>query len=147
MIYLGSYKHKRPGLHGVFGAGVRWLTKSQYSHSELCLGHPFDRPVVCVSASGVDGGVRSKVMQLKPEHWDVVPMPWVNEIQVAHFLSAEQGSGYDYAGIMRFVFPWAARASKRRWFCSEAVAHMAGLPEAWRFSPAELHIVAQYKNN
>lgn len=65
-VYLASYKARRKGWQGVFNKGVQWLTKSQYSHSELCLGDPFENLVACISASGVDGGVRSKLMQLNP---------------------------------------------------------------------------------
>lgn len=70
-------------------------------------------------------------------------MPWVDHYAVINFLRAEQGCKYDYAGVLRFLLPWAVSASKRRWFCSEAVAAMAGLDEPWRFSPAELHVVVK----
>jgi hypothetical protein len=142
-VYLASYKAHRKGWQGAFNKGVQWLTKSQYSHSELCLGNPFENPVACISASGIDGGIRSKLMQLNPEHWDIVPMPWVDHYAAIHFLRAEQGCKYDYAGVLRFLLPWAVSASKRRWFCSEAVAAMAGLDDPWRFSPADLHVVVK----
>jgi hypothetical protein len=58
MIYLASYKGTQKGVHGIFNIGIRGLTKSIYSHTEVCIGNPFDSPVKCVSSSGVDKGVR-----------------------------------------------------------------------------------------
>jgi hypothetical protein len=146
VVYLASYKARREGWQGLVNGAVQWLTKSQYSHTELCLGNPFENPVICISASGIDGGVRSKIMQLKPEHWDTVPMPWVDHYAAIHFLRAEQGAKYDYAGVLRFLLPWAVSASKSRWFCSEAVAAMVGLDDPWRFSPADLHVVVKARS-
>ena len=140
-IYLASYKGTHAGWQGLINRGIRWLTKSQYSHSEVCVGNPFESAVPCLSSSGVDGGVRVKVMQLSPEKWDIVPMPWICAQDVHDFYEREKGSGYDFAGCARFLLPWLISPSARRWFSTETVAAVAGYPEPWRFSPADLHIV------
>ena len=140
-VYLASYKSTHTGLSGLMNRGVRFVTRSQYSHSEICIGNPFESEVWCISASGVDGGVRAKRMQLNPDKWDILPLPHVSEEDATQFLSRNEGDGYDYAGVARFLFPWAIGPSAKRWFCSEAAAAIVGLNEPWRFSPADLHIV------
>ena len=141
-IYLASYKGTLPGLHGLVNRVIRWITRSPYSHTEVCVGNPFDAAVPCLSSSGHDGGVRVKTMHLSADKWDVVPMPWICAQDVQDFWLREQGCKYDYAGVLRFAFPWLVGPSERRWFCTEAAAAVAGYPEPWRFSPADFHIVA-----
>jgi len=141
MIYIASYTGTRPGWHGWINRGIRWVTRSIYSHTEICIGNPLEGAVHCMSSSGVDGGVRAKLMHLSPEKWDVLPMPWVKEEAVWAFMLDHKGTGYDFAGVVRFVFPWLRTQSKRRWFCTECVAAIAGYPDAWRFSPADFHII------
>nr|MCU0882145.1 hypothetical protein [Hyphomonadaceae bacterium] len=50
------------------------------------------------------------------------------------------GKPYDWPGLIRTqVFKLrAGPAWKRRWFCSEIVAHALGLPDPWQFSPGSL---------
>lgn len=146
VVYLASYKGTRPGWHGCVNRAIRYGTHSIYSHTEVCTGNPLTGAVLCVSASGVDGGVRGKVMQLSPETWDVVAMPWVPPSYVFDVLAQEDGCAYDYSGVARFAAPWLPefiiRPSADRWFCSELSAHIMGLDAPWRFSPAELHVIA-----
>jgi hypothetical protein len=145
-IYLASYTGKQKGIAGIFNIGIKWLTRSRFSHTEICIGNPFEAAVPCLSSSGVDGGVRMKGMKLSPEKWEILPMPWVTEEQVQQFLAEHKGTGYDWAGVVRFVFPWLRAQSKRRWFCTECVAAIAGYPDAWRFSPADFHIIVEARN-
>jgi hypothetical protein len=142
-IYLASYKGTQKGLPGWMNRGIRWLTRSIYSHTEICIGHPFGSPVHCISSSSVDGGVRAKLMHLNPEKWDVLPMPWVKEEAVWAFVLDHKGSGYDLLGAGRFLLPFLLREHPNKWFCTEVVAAIAGFKEPWRFSPADFHIVVQ----
>lgn len=146
MIYLASYKCTRPGIQGLFNRLVRWGTQSIYSHSEICVGDPFTGPVPCISAVGTEGGVRGKLMQLSPDKWDIVALPWVPESSVFRVFAAEQGKEYDYKGLLRFGFPWLPEMllppSESRRFCSDLCAHMMGLDDSWRYSPAEVHDIA-----
>jgi hypothetical protein len=145
-IFLASYKGTHAGAAGLFNRGTRWLTRSPYSHSEICIGHPFESAVHCISSSGMDGGVRAKMMRLSPEKWDVVPLPWVSEEAVWLFMLDEKGAKYDFAGVVRFALPWLRSQSESRWFCTEAVAAIAGFDDAWRFSPGDFHKVAESVN-
>ena len=144
--HLASYKGTQPGLSGLFNRAIRHGSRSIYSHTEICIGNPFESEVMCVSASGVDGGVRSKMMRLSPEKWDIVPVPWVSDERVLNVLDDEGWCGYDYRGVARFAFPWLPdlllMPSNEAWFCSELAAYIMGLDEPWRYAPAELHLIA-----
>lgn len=142
-IYLASYTGTQPGWHGIFNKGIRCLTKSQFSHTEVCIGHPFEGKVHCIGSSGVDGGVRAKMMQLSPDKWEVLPMPWVSEEAVWAFMLEHKAAGYDLIGCGRFLLPFLLREHPAKWFCTEAVAAIAGYKEPWRFSPADFHIIVQ----
>lgn len=145
-VYLASYKGTRPGWHGLANRAIRHGSRSIYSHTEVCIGNPLRAAVLCVSASGVDGGVRSKVMQLSPENWDVVALPSVTPSRVLDVLREHDGCGYDYRGVARFAAPmlpdWIIKPSALDWFCSELAAHIMCMAEPWRYSPADLHDIA-----
>lgn len=59
VVYLASYKGTRQGWHGAVNAAIRHGSRSIYSHTEVCIGNPFDGDAMCVSASGVDKGVQN----------------------------------------------------------------------------------------
>jgi hypothetical protein len=143
MIYLASYKSTRPGLKGLGNWVIRWVTQSLYSHNEICLGNPFASKVVCLSSSMEDGGVRSKIMQLNPDKWDIVPLPWVTSDDVEAVALLKLGVKYDYLGAIRFAFPWLLKQSKTREFCSELCAEIMGLEDTWRYYPGLLHKAAK----
>lgn len=143
-VYLASYKATHPGLTGWINRTIRFFTKSIYSHSELAVataGHPFDAPAVCLSSSGVDGGVRTKTMQLDPDKWDVIELPHVTVADLLVFFDKHRDQKYDYVGCVRAVLPFVSREHKDRWFCSELCATIIGYAEPWRMHPGVLHSV------
>jgi hypothetical protein len=142
-VYLASFKGTNTGLYGVLNRFVRWATCGAYSHTEVCVGHPFDGPVLCVSSVGRDGGVRGKLMRLNPAVFDLEPLPGVTPADVHAFLSAHDGQGYDLLGTILTVLPFVGREHPVKWICSEVAAHLMRLPDAWRFHPVGLHCVAQ----
>ena len=141
MIYLASFKGRKPGLVGLVERAICWVTKSPYSHTETCIGNPFAGPVMCVSSLGTDGGVRAKTMQLNPAEWDIVPMLWVTEDDVFDFLARHKGQGYDFIGCVRSVIPFVSREHPDKWFCSETASAIQKLQDPWRFKPGDLHVV------
>ena len=96
MISLAFYK----GLatdpwHRVQDAGIRFATRGKYSHVEFIAGSSdFGQPLECLSSSGRDGGVRSKVMVLKPAHWDLVHLA-IDADGLANFIRSRIGARYD----------------------------------------------------
>lgn len=146
-VYLASYRGQGKGLSKLVGFFIKLVTHSPYSHTEVCVGNPFEGEALCVSASGMDGGkVRGKTMQLSPERWDILPMPWVTPDDVQAFLQAEEGQPYDYLGAGRFGFPLFLREHPTRWFCTEVAAKIAGYSQPWRFSPADFHTIVEARN-
>lgn len=135
MQYLCAYKGTHPGWQGLVNRGIRFATASKYSHTEISIGNPFELPVLCVSASGVDGGVRGKVMQLSPDKWDIYPVPWVTESDVLGFLEKYDKCGYDFWGVGRFALPFLLREHDSLWFCSESSACIMRFVDPWRYDP------------
>ena len=124
----------------LFDRAVQWWTRGRYSHCELVTGPAPDGAHWCISASMLDGGVRIKAITLHPDRWHLVPVPWCDCLQASRWLQAHAGQGYDFLGLLGFV--WRPQAGRgRRWFCSEAVGAALGLPDPWRFDPSALHAV------
>jgi len=141
-VYLASYTGTHSGLAGIVNIGIRTLDRSIYSHTELCIGNPLVSAAKCYSSSGVDHGVRMKVMQLNPEKWDVLHLPFVNADTVTKHFAETDGAGYDYLGVGRFALPFLLREHKTRWFCDEWCLAALGVKEPWRFSPGGAHQIA-----
>lgn len=126
------YKGTRPGLAGIYSRVVRWWTKSDYSHVELVLANRR-----AWSSSFEDGGVRAKLIDFDPARWDLVDLPPALEQAAVAWFEAHRGAGYDLVGNLQFVLSPIPH-SRRRWFCSEAVAAALGIPDPWRYSPGTL---------
>jgi len=140
---VAFYKNtKRPGLTGLFDALIRKVTGGPYSHCELIFPDG-----MAYSASIQDGGCRFKQIDFDPEKWDVVQLPWFSNTSqdtVMVFCHQEEGSAYDYPGVLRFLLPLLPQ-SKQRWFCSEvccaALQTINLLPgvKPWQVHPSKLH--------
>lgn len=135
------YKSTHPGLPGVYNRLVRWWTRSEYSHVELLLAGPggYDSNLYfAASASAMDGGVRFKYIDFDPALWDFIDLPEQLVDGAWSWFLANEGAAYDYLGNVHFVLSPVA-GSKRKWFCSEAVAAALGIPDSGRFDPGTLH--------
>lgn len=118
---------------------VQWWLRGPYSHVELILGADDNGLKACASASMMDGGVRIKHMALNPDHWDVITVN-ADPADAWLWLADHIGEGYDWLGFFGFVFRVLGH-DKTRWTCSESVAAMLGLPDAWRFEQNTLYAV------
>jgi hypothetical protein len=145
-IFLASYKGTLSGWKGLVNRGIRFFTKSIYSHSEICFGDPFASPVDCLTSTGLEGGVRIKRMMLNPAKWDLVALHNVSESDARNFFLENYGCPYDLTGTVRTVLPFVGREHPSRWFCSEVCAAVMGLSEPWRMHPGVLHSVAIHQN-
>lgn len=139
-VYLASYTATSKGALGIANRVIRFFTKGPISHSELCVGNPFDGAVLCVS-SDPKGGVRGKVMQLDRDRWILTAVPTIYPQQVINFLNDHKGQKYDWVGCVRSVLPFVSREHESKWFCSEVCATIIGLKDPWRFHPNALHCV------
>ena len=132
------YRGTRPGLAGIYNRLVRWWTKSPYSHVELI----FYDGVKCAgglaaSASNMDGGVRTKVIDFDLARWDFIELPDELAERAWQWFRDHDGAPYDLVGNLQFVLAPVPH-SQTRWFCSEAVAAALGIPDPWRYSPGTL---------
>ncbi len=113
-----------------------WL-RGPYSHCEVIVGTSPTGKAICISSSFLDGGVRIKHIALKPEHWDVIDVGG-DPNDAWHWAAHHEGQGYDLLGFVGFIYRVLGQ-DDNRWFCSEAVADMLGIPDAWRFDPCSLY--------
>lgn len=123
------------GQERLFNRFVSWWTRGPYSHCEAVFDgvRGLNGPVLCGSSSFMDGGVRTKMIVLTPEHWDIIDVPAIDGLRVLNWFAKHKRDRYDLLGLLSTSVPIVE--SKRRWFCNEAVGHAAGLSEAWRFNP------------
>lgn len=120
---------------------IRFWTSSIYSHVELVGGQGTDEQgdwFAGYSSSPRDGGVRRAIIRVQDGHWDFVTIPGDSEKAEA-FIRDRIGARYDWLGAIGgagFRLPIGGR---RRWFCSEIVAHAIGRPDLGGLDPGQLH--------
>lgn len=119
---------------------TRAVTKGPYSHCELVEELP-DGTYKCFSSSYRDGGVRSKILSLDSDSWDLVDAPYLTAEAVEEVKRRTVGLKYDLVGAVGVVILSPDRPHK--WFCSELAAEVIGLKEPWRYSPNTLYSVVQ----
>jgi hypothetical protein len=121
---------------------IGWWTTGKYVHCELILAEYGDDHYLC--ASSIAGqGVRTETLTLPPSNWDFVEVN-VDEAKAEQWFHQHDGEGYDYLGLLEFVFPPAKSTPKSKWFCSEAVMAAFGYSEAWRFDPNAMYDVLAF---
>lgn len=121
---------------------ICFVTNSKYSHVELVF-----EGGLSFSSSMMDGGVRFKTIQFDPNNWDMYELPVQHSKDALEWFEKNLGKGYDYLGVMAFVFK-SAKHTKKRYFCSEAIAAALKLPRPHLYSPATLYdwyIFQKYK--
>lgn len=110
---------------------IQWWTGSSYSHCEIVVNG------VSYSSSPRDGGVRMKLIDFNPQHWDFVEVPEAHQAAVLQWFSEHYGAKYDWVGLLGFVFTHRLNSADR-WFCSEACAAALGIPQPWTLTPRDL---------
>ena len=133
------YKATRPGVQGIYSRAVRWIDRGPYSHCELVFSDGLSG-----SASYIDGGVRLKLIDYNPAHWDFVAVPDGLEPAARAWFEQHQGASYDLIGNLSFLCPLVPD-SRRKWFCSEAIAAALGIPEPHRLGPNGLAAVLRWR--
>jgi hypothetical protein len=122
---------------------IRWWTRGEYSHVEIISGiDTVTGEYLCSSATGRDKGVRTKLMPLPADKWDIIEVPQWDGYEAYSWFIDHHGKAYDYIGDAGFVAP--LKDGKDKWFCSEAVAESVGLSEPWRITPIMLARICEY---
>lgn len=115
------------------GAFIRFWEGGSYSHVELVFSDGS-----AASASLMDGGVRQKQINFRPEHWDFVDLPDGLEDEALAFLVQTNGMPYDLIGQIRFLIA-PFKGQKEKFWCSEWVAAALGMDQPWRYGPNGLY--------
>ena len=135
-VKLTLYKGK-----GTFvNAFIRWWAGSVYSHCELVVNG------VCYSSSGMDKGVRRKIINLDDGKWDVIELPWADAESVVRYFAETDHHQYGYFGLITSQLFNRGIAQDRAQFCSEWCARAVGLPNASSYSPASLGRMCEHIN-
>ena len=142
-VQLALYKGK-----GQIGnAAIRWWTGSQYSHCELVID---DR---CYSSSVMDGGVRCKAVgsgkdqiSLKPEHWDLVPLPWADAGKIIRYFARTEHYRYGWVSLITSQILNRNMSIPSTSFCSQWCAAALGVPDTAIYSPNSFGNLSRYIN-
>lgn len=119
---------------------IRFRTQSHVSHVELLIDG------ICYSSSPRDGGVRKKVINLEPNKWDLVAVPWLQSSQALRVFKKHSGAEYDLLGVLVGQLFNVPIHDRDKCFCSELVAEMLGFEQPWRYSPGLLYLTVSEVN-
>lgn len=117
---------------------IQWWSRSIYSHCELVVGD------VCYSSSIMDKGVRAKVIDLEPNKWDAIDLPWADAIAVVDYFKATDSNTYGWFSLIASQLFNRNRADNDSQFCSEWCAAALGLPNPATYSPETLSDTCGY---
>ena len=82
---------------------TRTVTKGPYSHCEVVKVLPTGE-TECFSSSYRDGGVRSKILSLDSDSWDLVDAPYLTAEAVEEVKRKTVGLKYDLVGAVGSLF-------------------------------------------
>lgn len=122
-----AFRYKDPRF---FSRAVCLLQGGDSAHCEIAWKWENDTHI-CVSASFLDGGVRTKSINMSKEKWRIYEMQGSPEL-VRAWLFRNEGAPYDVLGLMGFIFR-RIKGWRNAWFCSEVAAEVLGLPDPWRY--------------
>lgn len=134
MIQIALYK----GQGEAGNALVRWWKRSPYSHCELVIAG------VCYSSSVKDKGVRRKTIDLDPEKWDLIDLPWADGEQALAYFATTKGQPYSWASLIWAQVFGREYDEPKAAFCSEWCAAALGLPTPAIHSPESLGRLCEF---
>ncbi|VVO24251.1 hypothetical protein [Pseudomonas fluorescens] len=117
---------------------IQWWSGSPYSHCELVVSG------VCYSSSIMDKGVRAKVIELEPEKWDVIDLPWADAGTVLKYFAKTDGFSYGWFSMIFSQLFNRNQTDGDSQFCSEWCAAAVGIPNPSIHSPKTLADACRY---
>ena len=111
---------------------IQWWSGSVYSHCELVVSG------LCYSSSIMDKGVRAKVIELEPDKWDVIDLPWAEAAAVVEYFKATDRNSYGWFSMVFSQLFNRNQVDSDSQFCSEWCASALGLPNPSTYSPKTL---------
>ncbi len=118
---------------------ICWWRHGPYFHSEVILAENADGTYTI--ASSVPGtGVRTAYNQSLPAaQWDIIEGPG-DVGNAEEWFKEHNGEGYDWFGLLGFVFSPIKDVSPNKWWCSNADLTAVGMAaSAWRFDPNSMY--------
>lgn len=119
---------------------IQWWTNSIYSHCELVVDG------MCYSSSAMDGGVRSKRIELDAAKWDVIELPWADGAKIVRYFRETDHHKYGWTGLITAQMLNRGQGEDQAQFCSQWCAAAMTLPNPASYSPASLGRLVQYIN-
>ena len=104
---------------------ISWWTWGPYSHSEIRFNNG-----QCISSSPREGQVRFKDINIIPEHWNIINLPFEETPELKAFCDSQIGKKYDWLGILGFAMFKEYDAGinhHNQWYCSEICAEILRL--------------------
>lgn len=117
---------------------ICWWSGSIYSHCELVVRG------LCYSSSILDKGVRSKAINLDPDKWDLIDLPWADADAILGYFAATDSNSYGWFSLVFSQLFNRNRADSDSQFCSEWCAAALGLPNPSTYSPETLADQCRY---
>lgn len=111
---------------------IQWWTNSAYSHCELVVDG------LCYSSSAMDGGVRVKAIDLDPEKWDLIDLPWADGSQIVAYFRETDHHRYGWIGLIFSQLFNLNRETAGAQFCSQWCGAALGLPAPSSLNPSTL---------
>ena len=167
---LAFYKNDQKS--GIFSQFVRFWDRSQYSHVEIIFessewtnsdiisaheqysSKPLQEILPALEEVGIFACASSRCFKgvffslkfFDKTQWHIVDVPKSFDAREAvEWFQNHYGEGYDYWGLLGFLIRRIG-GSKKRWFCSEAVAAALQFPQSYRFTPSILACIFSSKN-
>ena len=138
--YVIFYKGKRPWTepkNKLSDFLIRQFTHGKYSHCEIAVQTESPAFYECFTSSIRDGGVRSKTMILKEDHWDKIEIN-IDLHKMMEFYTKTKGCKYDLLGCLG-ILTSKIKHRKSKYFCSEWCAEFLGYKNSEKISPNELY--------
>lgn len=101
---------------------ICWATSGRFSHVEIAYAPADEGKTWCIGASGRDGGVRRKALDLANGNWVLIELAREDLDAVLQHCIGQIGAGYDLAGAVLSPLCLPFCTSLDRWFCSELIA-------------------------
>ena len=88
--HLASYKGTQPGLSGLFNRAIRHGSRSIYSHTEVCIGNPFESEVLTFVVRTFRGGrALENVLEQTIAKMNEPKQPQLEQVKLAQSLQLE----------------------------------------------------------
>ena len=116
---------------------IRQFTHGKYSHCEIAVQTELPAFYECFTSSIRDGGVRSKTLILKEDHWDKIEIN-IDLHKMMEFYTKTKGCKYDLLGCLG-ILTSKIKHRKSKYFCSEWCAEVLGYKNSEKISPNELY--------